>query len=88
MVAKDNTIAIRIVDDVFCQKLIHGFGKPIVSTSANISTEPTPKNFTKIQSEIKNNVDYIVDLHRQKENSKSSSILKIHKDGRIEVLRK
>ena len=88
VVAKDNTVAIRIVNDSFCQQLIHEFGKPIVSTSANISSKSTPKTFSEIQTEITDNVDYIVDLHREKQNSKSSSVVKILKDGTLKVLRK
>jgi len=48
VIAKDNTVAIRIVQDKFCQKLIQKFGKPIVSTSANISGKPTPQSFKEI----------------------------------------
>jgi len=88
VVANDNTVAIRIVNDVFCQKLIHSFGKPIVSTSANLSNDTTPKSFSEIQTDIIKNVDYTVDLHQEKQNSKSSSIIKIHTNGTIEVLRK
>ena len=48
VIAHDNTVAIRIVQDEFCQKLISEFGKPIVSTSSNISNKPTPKSFKEI----------------------------------------
>ena len=85
-IASDNTIAIRIPKDNFCIKLIKEFGKPIISTSANISGEPTPKLFSEISAEILNNVDYIVDLHTEKVNKKSSTILKIDKNAII-VLR-
>lgn len=87
VIADDNTIAIRIVQDSFCKQLIKQFGKPIVSTSANISTKSTPKNYAEIDVEIINNVDYIVDLHKQKQSNKSSSIIKIHKDGTAKILR-
>ncbi|PQJ23149.1 threonylcarbamoyl-AMP synthase [Tenacibaculum sp. SG-28] len=86
MVAKDNTIAIRIPEDEFCKNLIRKFGKPIVSTSANISGNPTPKSFTEIESAILQSVDYIVNLHREKVSEKSSTILKIDGD-KIRVLR-
>lgn len=76
-IAKDNTIAIRIVKNEFCQNLIKHFGKPIVSTSANISGEPTPKSFLEISKAILNNVDYVVNLYQNKESIKSSTILKI-----------
>ena len=85
-IASDNTVAIRIPQDKFCQELIKEFGKPIVSTSANISGEPTPKSFTEISKAILNSVDYVVDLHREKITKKSSTILRIDK-GSVIVIR-
>ena len=85
-VATDNTIAVRIVQDEFCRKLIKRFGKPIVSTSANVSTKLTPKSFKEISTPILEGADYIVNLHQNKVNIKSSTILKV--DGNdILVLR-
>ena len=45
VIASDNTVAIRIVQDEFCRKLIKRFGKPIVSTSANSSGLTNTKIF-------------------------------------------
>ncbi len=84
-IAKDNTIAIRIPKDEFCINLIKEFGKPIVSTSANISGEPTPKSFSEISKAILNSVDYVVDLHQEKKSEKSSRILKIDGDSVIVI---
>lgn len=88
VIADDNTIAIRIVQDEFCQKLIQQFGKPIVSTSANISGKPTPKSFKEIELSILDSVDYIVNLHQNKTSNKPSSIIKIEKDGSTTIIRK
>lgn len=87
VVAVDNTVAIRIVQNEFCKKLIHEFGKPIVSTSANSSGADTPKSYSEIQDDILNNVDYIVALQQEEINTKSSRILKVKPDGSIQVLR-
>lgn len=87
VVAADNTVAIRIVQNEFCRQLIHLFGKPIVSTSANISGNPTPKSFKEIEKPIVDSVDYAVNLQREEVNEKSSTILKIDKKGNIAVLR-
>lgn len=84
-IASDNTIAIRIPKDEFCIQLIKGFGKPIVSTSANVSGEPTPKSFSEISKAILKNVDYVVDLHQEKISEKSSTILKIEGDDVIVI---
>src|SRR5688572_29392167 len=60
LISKDGSVAIRIVRDEFCATLINRFGKPIISTSANISGERFPETFKEISDEIKNGVDYIV----------------------------
>ena len=60
LVAEDGSIAIRVVTSGFAHDLISAFGKPIVSTSANISGEPTPQNYQSISEQIKTSVDYLV----------------------------
>jgi L-threonylcarbamoyladenylate synthase len=89
LIAADGSIGIRLVKDDFCNTLIHKFGKPIVSTSANISGEPTPMKFSDIKLDILNQVDYIVN-YRQKElsNNKPSSIVKVALNGEIKIIRK
>ncbi len=87
VVASDNTVAIRIVKHKFCEELIEELGKPIVSTSANISGEPTPKTFSEISKAILDSVDYVVDLQQDLSTGKSSRILKINSDDSIEVIR-
>jgi L-threonylcarbamoyladenylate synthase len=84
-IASDDTIAIRIPEDEFCKKLITEFGKPIVSTSANLSGEPTPKSFSEISKAIIQSVDYIVNLRQEEITKKSSTILKIDKESVIVI---
>ena len=88
LIGEDKTIAIRITKDEFCNSLIRKFKKPIISTSANISQEKFPQNFTEIVAPIKNGVDYIVQ-HRQNDFSKNvpSSIIKIDKEGNYTTIR-
>ena len=88
LINQDGTIAIRIVKDEFCRQLIVEYGKPIVSTSSNISGQPTPSNFMEIEEEIKQRVDYIVE-YRQSDIKKNnpSSIIKINKDGTKDIIR-
>ena len=88
LVAKDNTLAIRIVNNSFCNELIKILKKPIVSTSANISGQPTPKSFSEISEQILKGVDYVVNLHRQKKTMQPSSIIKLNSDGTIKIIRK
>jgi L-threonylcarbamoyladenylate synthase len=86
-VAQGDTVAIRVVSEGYCHQLIRAFGKPIVSTSANISGQPTPSSFKEIEPSILACVDYVVDLHRDDLNEKSSTILKVEDDGQITVIR-
>ena len=85
--AQNNSAAIRIVNDDFCKDLIHCFNKPIISTSANISNLKSPNNFSEISAEIKQNVDYIVDLYHKKIMTNPSKILLLNKDGSITKIR-
>ena len=87
LVAEDNTLAIRVASDKFCQYLINKFRKPIVSTSANISGNPTPKQFKDIEEEILKGVDYVVNLPEENINPSPSSIIKLSNDGQVKVIR-
>jgi L-threonylcarbamoyladenylate synthase len=89
VVAEDGTIAIRIVRDEFCRRMIALFDKPVVSTSANLSGQPAPLIFTNIPEEIKSKVDHIVNHHRNElVRTKPSTIIRILENGEFEVLRK
>ena len=88
LIPDDNTIAIRIPDDDFCFQLLRRFNGAIVSTSANISGDHTPKSFKEISQEVLKGVDYVVNLHHEKIYSKPSSIIKLSNDGKVKVIRK
>lgn len=87
LVATDNTLAIRVASDQFCQYLIKKFNKPLVSTSANIAGQPTPMCFKEINKEILTGVDYVVNLHHDMEKSTPSSIIKLGNDGTVKIIR-
>lgn len=88
LIRDGNSVAIRITRDDFSNKLIKAFGKPIVSSSANFSGEPTPLYFNQIRKELLNEIDYIVNLyHKSMNEMKASTIIKIEMDGSFEVLR-
>jgi len=88
LIANDNSLAIRIPDDEFCFQLIRKLNGAIVSTSANISGQPSPKSFSEISNEILKGVDYVVNLHREKTASKPSSIIKLSSAGLVTIIRK
>ena len=88
VVAPDGSIAIRIVQDAFCKKLISALGKPLVSTSANISNEPFPTNFGSISSEVIRGVNYVVKYRQhEKPNGEPSVVVKFDEDGELVFLR-
>jgi L-threonylcarbamoyladenylate synthase len=85
----DGSIGIRVVKHDFCEQLLQRFRKPIVSTSANISGEPTPQFFDDISDEIKDAVDYIVDYQQEdRTEKKPSTIIKLGPSGQFEFIRK
>lgn len=89
VVAEDGTVGIRVPMMDFCRQLVSRLGRPLVSTSANISGEPTPRNYAEISSEIREAVDHIVDPVYDKESTgRSSSIIKVGLDYSIEIIRK
>lgn len=88
-VAEDGSVGIRITKDEFCKTLIRKLNKPLISTSANVSGQKTPGNFSEISPEILRSVDYVVE-HRQDERKSSapSTIIKVGKGGLIDIIRK
>lgn len=88
LVAPDGTIGIRVSAENFTKKLIQRFKKPLVSTSANISGKNSPANFSEIDEEIKNQVDYVVN-YRQDEKKKfaPSSIIQLGVSGEVKIIR-
>jgi L-threonylcarbamoyladenylate synthase len=88
LVGEDGTIAIRIVQDDFCRHLIKRYRKPIISTSANISGDQPPANFSMISDEIKNAVDYVVQYRQQDRSPEIASVLvRFNKSGEPIILR-
>lgn len=87
VVAVDGTVAIRLTSDPFCKALINKVGKPIVSTSANISGQHFPLNFEQIDAGIKDKVDYIIHNPDFVNGKKPSKIMKVEKNGRFQLIR-
>jgi L-threonylcarbamoyladenylate synthase len=85
LIGENGTIAIRIIKEEFCRHLIRRFRKPLVSTSANISGEDPPSNFSAIHTGILNGVDYIV-KYRQQENSPASASVLVRFEKGVPVI--
>lgn len=74
---------------VFCRELVRRLRRPLVSTSANISGEPTPECFDEISEEIRNGVDYVVPKSLEAASTgRASQIIKIGLHGEVEIIRK
>jgi len=87
-VAQDGTVGFRIPMVEFCRDIPYKLRRPIVSTSANISGEPTPNCFADIPEDIKKAVDYIVEPKLERESTgRSSQIIKIGLRGEVEIIR-
>ena len=88
LIADDGTVAIRLVDDLFCRHLIKRFRKPIVSTSANFSGEATPAFFDEIDPRIIADVDYTVQHRRDDRTPREpSAIVQWNANGVPTVIR-
>jgi len=88
LVAADGTIAIRIVKGAYCTPVIQQLNKPLVSTSANLSGEPSASSFYQINKSILDKVDHVVEVFRDRvRNVKPSTLIKIEENGRFMVLR-
>lgn len=88
ILAKDGSIGIRLVDDLFLKKIITKLNKPLVSTSANFSGEKSPMKFSDISQEIIDAVDFVAEENHDKVSEFSgSSVIRIWNDGRIKVIR-
>jgi L-threonylcarbamoyladenylate synthase len=88
LIAPDGSIAIRIVKGRFSGQVMKALDKPLVSTSANISGQPTAPFFHQISKEIIESVDYVVNAFRDRVRAvKPSTIIKLEENGRFTILR-
>lgn len=89
LIAEDGSVGLRVTQERISHELCYRFQKAVVSTSANISGEPSPANFTEISPEIIAGVDYVM-KSRQNDLSKAtpSQIIKLGLDGRVQIIRK
>lgn len=89
LIAADGSVGVRVAKHDFCEQLIQRLRKPLVSTSANISGQPSPAVFTEVSDEIIQGVDYVVDLEQHNASPKKpSTIMRLNPDGGFEFLRR
>lgn len=88
LIPQEGTLAVRMPKHDFCQQLLTRFGKPLVSTSANISGNPTPHSFDTIDIAIRDAVDYVVEPRWEgTPTGKPSSIIQLGSGGEVAILR-
>lgn len=87
LLAEDGSAGFRITSEKYSQTLCQRLRHPLVSTSANISGKPSPKNFSEINKEILKAVDYIAEFGRDNSGSRPSNIIKVSDSGVINILR-
>ncbi len=84
----EGTIGIRVPRHEFCAALLRRLGRPLVSTSANISGEATPLAFDAIAPEIRAGVDMVVDRRFEGHPTRQpSSIISVGPGGEIKIIR-
>ncbi len=89
LLGPDGSIGIRVTTETFSRSLCRAMRRPIVSTSANVSGEPTAANFREISKEILDAADYVVHCRRDEtERGLPSSVIRLTNDGVVEILRK
>ena len=88
LLAEDGSVGIRVTGEEFSKALCFRFRKAIVSTSANVSGQPSPRTFAEISDEIKNAVDYVVEARRTEAGpARPSSIIKLGQGGEVKIIR-
>lgn len=87
-VAEDGSVGIRIPMMDFCRDLVARLARPLVSTSANLSGEPSPHVFAEVSQEIRDGVDYVVEPYLEKGSTGlASQIIKVEVDGQVTIIR-
>lgn len=88
LIPAEKTLGMRVPEHEFCQALLKSFGRPLVSTSANVSGEKSPATFEEISEVIKNGVDMVIDRKFEGvATGKPSSIVMIDETAQIKILR-
>ncbi|MEP6647625.1 MAG: L-threonylcarbamoyladenylate synthase [Saprospiraceae bacterium] len=88
LAAKDGSLGVRIVKSGFCHELITAYQRPLVSTSANRSGEPSPTKFGSISSQIISLVDFAVPAFAEKDITGTPSVIaRYDENGELDFLR-
>lgn len=88
LLAEDGSVGIRVTKEEFSQTLCMRCKRALVSTSANISGQPSPATFNDIPAELLEAVDYVCTSRRnEKGQARPSSIMKLSATNEIKIIR-
>ena len=88
LIPDEGTLGVRIPDHEFCRRMLRALGRPIVSTSANISGQPTAVGLQDVAREIVDGVDFVVNPRFEgKPTRKASSIIAFGEGGEVKIIR-
>ncbi|MDE5579334.1 MAG: threonylcarbamoyl-AMP synthase [Alistipes sp.] len=88
LIPDEGTLGVRVPDHEFCRRLLRAFGRPVVSTSANISGEETPARLQEVARGIIDGVDFVVDPRFEgKPTRRASSIIAFGEGGEVKIIR-
>ncbi len=89
LVPEEGTLGVRVPDHAFCSSMLRAFGRPVVSTSVNISGEPAALSLAEAPRELVEGVDFVVNPRFEgRPTRKPSSIVAFTEDGAVNVIRK
>lgn len=88
LIPDEGTLGVRVPDHAFCRQLLRRLGRPLVSSSANLSGEKTPRTLSEVVPEIVSGVDYVVNPRFEgRPTGKPSSIIAFGENGEVRVIR-
>ena len=88
LIPEEGTLGVRIPDHAFCQGMLARLGRPIVSTSANLTGEPAPAKLPEVAREILDGVDLVVSpRYEGKPTGRASAIILFNEDASFRIIR-
>lgn len=88
LVPEEGTLGVRVPDHEFCRRMLRAFGRPVVSTSANLAGEPAAVSLADTVRELVEGVDFVVNPRFEgKPTRKPSSIVAFDEDGAVRIIR-
>lgn len=88
LIPDEGTLGVRVPDHEFCRRILRGLGRPIVSTSANLSGEPAPAGLQEVSRAIIDGADFVVNPRFEgKPTRKPSSIIAFGEGGEVKIIR-